>query len=294
MPYVDTFLLAQEAAHHTPKTLAYYSYTLRSFASWLEVREVKGIRAVTGSDIRTYLIQLEKRGLKPTSVHDHARGIRAWMNWLVKEGDLSISPMHNVEMPKQEKPLLPALTVEQIKATLVACGKTPIGLRDRAMMMALLDSGLRPCEFTAIKVGDLDMKSGLIKVHGKGHKERKVVLGAKTRLAIVRYMKTRPETKPHDPMWISYDLQGQTSDALTYWGLREVLRKLARRVGIPQNCLKYRHTFATWAVRGQMDVFSLQRLMGHADVTTTRRYLDQNDNDIREAHRRSGPVDNML
>jgi integrase/recombinase XerC/integrase/recombinase XerD len=250
--------------------------------------------AVTPTHIRAYLIGLEKRGLKNTTVHAHARSIRVWYNWMVAEGDVQISPMKNVKMPKMEKRLPVVITLENVKKVLDACPKTPIGLRDRALLMSLLDSGMRATEFLSVRVGDLDMKTGIIRVHGKGHKERVVCLGAKARVAIVRYMKTRPEVQPHDPLWIAYDLQGQTTDGLRYEGLRQLLRRLTLKTGVKLSAHTFRRTFATWASTQHMDVFSLQRLLGHADVSTTRIYVDQNEAALTESHRLFGPVDHML
>lgn len=291
---LSAFLLAQEAARHTPKTLAFYNHTLSSFVRYLQSQSIRSDSDIGPTHIRSYLLALERRGLKAATVRCHAVAVKAWLNWLVREGDLIESPMRRVSMPKQERLILPALTVDEVQKLLATCDRTPIGLRDRAILMALLDSGLRASEFCSIRVGDLDMRTGLIKVHGKGHKERYVCLGTKTRLAILRYLRSRGETRQFEPLWVGFDLQGQTGIGLSYEGVRQILRRKARLTGVSCTAHMFRRTFATWALRQHMDVFSLQRLMGHADVTTTQRYLDQSVHYLAEAHRQFGPVDNLL
>jgi integrase/recombinase XerC len=209
IPHLDAFLLAQEASHHTVATREFYSYTIGPFITYLSEQGIEALDAITPTHIRGYLISLEKRGCKDTTQHDHARGIKAWLNWLVTEGELSASPMAKVKMPKREGKILPALTPDELRILLDACPKTAIGLRDKAILLGLLDSGLRASEFTALSIGSMDTKTGLCKVHGKGHKERVVRFGARTRLALSRYLATRVEARPGDPLWTAYDWRGE-------------------------------------------------------------------------------------
>jgi integrase/recombinase XerC len=295
IPHLDAFLLDQEASHHTVATREFYSYTIGPFITYLSEQGIEALDAITPTHIRGYLISLEKRGCKDTTQHDHARGIKAWLNWLVTEGELSASPMAKVKMPKREGKILPALTPDELRILLDACPKTAIGLRDKAILLGLLDSGLRASEFTALSIGSMDTKTGLCKVHGKGHKERVVRFGARTRLALSRYLATRVEARPGDPLWTAYDWRGEpTGERLTRGGLRMMLLKLEKATGIHATPHEFRRTFCLWSLRQGMDLFSLQRLTGHADIAILRQYLALAESDAQVAHEKYGPVDNML
>jgi integrase/recombinase XerC len=295
IPHLDAFLLAQEASHHTIATREFYSYTIGPFITYLSEQGIEALDAITPTHIRGYLISLEKRGCKDTTQHDHARGIKAWLNWLVTEGELSASPMTRVKMPKRENRILSALSPDNLQALLAACPKTPMGLRDKAMMLCLLDSGLRASEFMALRMGSIDMKTGLCKVHGKGHKERIVRFGARSRLVLTRYIATRMEPRDGDPLWITYDWQGgQANEALTHGGLRMMLLRLEKQTGIHVTPHQFRRTFCLWSLRQGMDLFSLQRLTGHADIAILRQYLALAESDAQVAHEKYGPVDHML
>jgi len=112
------FLLSRRAARCTPKTLEHYQYTVGGFVQWLGELDVATVQEITASHIRTYLVSLQDRGLKDTTQHAHARGIKAWLNWLVREGDLEESPMRNVAMPRLEKRVPAPFTAEDVRALL--------------------------------------------------------------------------------------------------------------------------------------------------------------------------------
>jgi len=300
--HLDAFLLAQEAAHNTPATLRHYRYTVGSFIRFLNHEAVTALQTITPYHIRAFLVSLERRGRKDTTLHAHARGIKAWLNWLVREGVLASTPMRQVKMPKLEKRILPALSREDLQKLLAARPKTPVGLRDRAIILCLLDSGLRAGEFCRLRLDDVDLRTGILKVHGKGRKDRVTRFGAKARLALVRYLATRSRADSnsalsefYEPLWIAYTWDGQaTGRALTTSGLRMLFRRLAARTGVQISAHQFRRTFALWCLRQGMDVYSLQMLMGHSDLHILRRYLDLAQADIEEAHRRYSPVDHLL
>ena len=190
--HCEAFLLDRDAARCMPKTMTHYTYTLGIFVGWLQQQAVNSPQELTAHHIRAYLVELQRRGLKDTTQHAHARGIKTWLRWLVDEGELEDSPMRRVSMPRLEKRIQPPFSPEEIKALLAACNtKSPKDLRDRAMTLASLDSGLRASEFVGLRVDSVDMRSRLVTVIGKGHKQRSVRFGAKTRQAILRYLARR-------------------------------------------------------------------------------------------------------
>ena len=209
----------------------------------------------------------------------------------MEEGSLSDNPVRRIKGPRVSNTPLEPVTLEQAKAMLAACDpKGEIGARDRAVILCLLDSGLRASEMTALNRGDLNLERGALVVrHGKGDKQRVTFLGAKSRRELLRYLRFRGDTPLTAPLFA-----GDEGRRLCYESLRDIVRRRAKDGGIPPPTLhSVRPAFALTALRNGMDVYSLQELMGHADLTVLRRYLAQTEQDLRSAHERSGPVDHL-
>lgn len=284
----EAFLLDCEARRLSPKTLRYYRQQLEPFLEALKGQGIKTPGQITANHVRRYYVLLQRRGLAEASVHAAARAIRAFCNFMVYEGMLEESPLKRVKMPKQTQQLLPAFTPEEAERILAACKFD----RDRAIVLCLLDSGCRLSEFVALNVGDFDLKSGVVKVrHGKGRKQRVVFLGARARKVLIKYLMQRGEFKPSDPLWLSLT----TGERLTDHGLRMLTRTLRADTGI-KHCHPhtFRRTFALWSLRSGMNIYALQQIMGHSDLQILRRYLALVEEDLQEAHRNHGAVDNML
>lgn len=282
----DAFMLHQRTSRHTAKTIEYYNYSLGRLRSWLEAQAIKDIAEVDANAIRRFLLELEGT-LKPNSIHGIARAIRALFSFLVREEMLEGTPMARVKMPKTDKTLLPSFTPEEIqKLEKGTEGKDPTNIRNRAIVLLLLDSGLRLSECASLSVGDIDPQTGLMQVMGKGRKERVSKLGATALKAFAKYSRIRGG-ESGEPLWIGK--QGP----MTSYGLAECLEKLGKRVGVHAHPHKFRRSCALMMLRSGADVFSVQYLLGHADLGVMRRYLAQTDSDIATAHERHSPVDSL-
>lgn len=282
----DAFMLHQRTSRHTPKTIEYYIYSLGRLRSWLQSQSVEDVSLIDANTIRRFLFDLETN-LKPNSVHAIARATRALFMFLVKEEMLEANPMTRVKMPKTDKTLLPSFTPEEIKKLEKGTeGKDATSLRNRAIVFLLLDSGLRLSECASLRVGDIDLSSGHMMVMGKGRKERVSKLGATALRAFTKYARLRGG-EPGDPLWIGK--QGP----MTSYGLAECLEKLGKKVGVHTHPHKFRRSCALMMLRSGADVFSVQYLLGHADLGVMRRYLAQTESDITGAHERHSPVDGL-
>ena len=290
------FLIDRKAARCTYKTLEHYTYTVGSSVAWLRDSGVSYVDEITPGHIRAYLISLQDRNLKDTTQHAHARGIKAWLNWLVREGDLETSPMANVTMPKLAKRVLPPFTPRGIQRLLAQCDrKTAIGRRNYAIILTLLDTGLRASELVSLRIGDLDVRSGMVTVFGKGQKQRQVRVGRRARGAILRMLKSRTDTGTDAPMWIAYDAKRRELGPLSAWGLRSMLKRAGRTVGLlPCSAHRFRRTFALWCLRDGMDLHSLRVLMGHSSLDVLQRYLALTTGNIQKAHMAHSPADRFL
>lgn len=290
-PSFDAFLLDLQARRASAHTLQHYRFHLGAFLAYLDGQGVRYLGEVTPAHIRAHLVALQDRELSPHTVHGRALTIRAWFNFLVREGEIAESPMRRVKMPKLDNRIMPAFSETDVKALLDAC----LNGRDKALVLFMLDTGLRASELLAVNVGDLDMGTGAVMVRlGKGKKDRHVYLGAKTRQTLQRYLRRRkdaPTLAASTPLWVSF----RDGRRLRVAGLRQVLRRLAERSGV-EHCHPhtFRRTFALWSLRAGMDIYSLQRLMGHSDLTMLRRYLALVESDLQNAHRKHGPVDSNL
>ena len=293
---LSAFLLDREAMRCTLKTLEHYVYTCGSFVAWLKARNVDNVAAITPHHLRAYLVSLQRRGLRDTTQHAHARGLKTWLRWLVDEGDIAKSPMDRVAMPRLERRIPPPFTPANVQALLASCDrKTAIGARNYAMLLTLLDTGLRASECTGLRIGDVNMRTGLTTVFGKGSKMRTVRVGSKARGAIIRMMGYRSTVANGEPLWQGYDVNGGERGALSTRGLQIMLYRLGKRAGVmPCSPHRFRRTFALWCLRDGMDLHSLRMLMGHSDLSTLQRYLRLAGEDIERAHKAHSPVDRLL
>lgn len=284
----QSYILDCQSRALSPATVAFYQKKLAPFLAFLKAHNVTEPHGITPALVRAYLVELQ-RAHNPGGAHCHFRAMRAFLRFLVAEGDLAASPLANVKPPKTPHAMLDPVPLDVVSKMLKQCtGRN--GDRDAAIILTLLDSGLRAAELVALDVGDVDMASGRVVVkHGKGDKARVVFLGAKARKAILRMLKTR-DAAPTSPLWLTDD-----GERLGYWGLRQVLRRRAAAAGVPEpSAHDFRRAFALLSLRGGCDVYALQRLMGHADLTVLRRYLAQTESDLQAAHAKASPVDKML
>ncbi len=186
--------------------------------------------------------------------------------------------------PKAHPRVKPALSEGELAAILKACeGKGWLHLRNRALVLVLLDTGMRLSEAQRLTVADA--KRERLVILGKGEKERMAFLSVETRLALKRYLKACPYALNDDaPLW--WGRYG----ALTLWGLKLALKRLGQRAGVPLGAHKLRRSFATWSLRNGCDLERLRLLMGHSDYATLRRYLALLESDLKEAHERYSPL----
>ena len=293
---LSAFLLDREAARCTAKTLEHYQYTCGGFVAFLEAAGIRDVQGITPHLIRSYLVSLQRRGLKDTTQHAHARGIKAWMNWLVGEGVLDASPMRRIKMPRLEKRVPALFAPNDIHVLLDQCDQaTATGARNNAIVALLLDTGLRAGELISLRIGHVDMRSGLTSVFGKGGKQRQIRVGRKARSTLLRMLAYRDGLASGSALWMGYDAQGRERGPLTVSGLQTVLRRLGARAGVkPCAPHRFRRTFALWMLRDGCDLHSLRMLMGHSSLDVLQRYLALAGEDIERAHIAHSPVDKLL
>jgi len=279
---LSDFLLARVSALRSPRTVAYYTETLRPFLTFLETEGITDPLMLEARHVREFLAERAKT-VAPATVHASARAIRAWVHFLEGEGYLEHAP--RFDMPRVPPKVQPVLSPDDVKRLLTAATCE----RDRALVLFLLDTGARRAEAQSVNWGDVNLQTGVVRLRNtKGGRPRVVILGARSRRALLRYMRRVPHTDSA-PLWQSID-----GLRLGYAGLREVLRRTGQRAGVKATSHTLRRTFATLSLRGGMNLLHLAALMGHADLTMLRRYAVVVEEDLRKSHEEHGPVDSLL
>jgi len=280
--YTD-FILSRQAMLCLPRTISWYSFTLGKVLDWLVENGVTTPDEIQARHIRAYLSEMAVRGMSDSYINNHARAIRTLLRFLHKEK--YIPKEVTFQMPAIAQKRLPVLSGEDVKRLVTACQTA----RDKALILLMVDTGLRRAEVCALNWEDIDISSGLVRVvRGKGGKARSVVVGVTTRRALLAY---RRQLNPDADQPLFQTKQG---GRLTGNGLRSLLLRLGERAGIEVSPHALRRTFATMSLRAGMNLLHLQGLLGHSTIEMTRRYVQMLDDDLLEAHRVHGPIDNFL
>jgi len=289
----DSFLIDRQARELSRYTLRFYREFLRTFIDYCNANSLRFIQEITADFLRRYFLAFGEKH-NPGGVHGAYRTLRAFFQWLVKEEVMAPewkNPMLKIKAPKVVLDPLEPISIEDVRALINTCQRGDfIGERDRAIFLFLLDTGARARELCNMNIKEIDLNTGAVMIrYGKGGKTRMVFIGRKTRRAIRSYLRMRHDQSP--AMFVSKD-----EERLTYDGLRQLLERRAKRakLGNKPKLHGFRRAFALNMLRSGVDIFVLQRLMGHADLQVLRRYLAQNDEDNQLAHMRGSPVDNNL
>lgn len=289
---IAEFLLDGKARQFTKTTLQHYKDRLGKFSGWLSARPepITELEAITPNAIRLYLIHLQDRGLSSNTQHTEARAIRAFLNFCVREELLAVSPFSKVKMPRKDVVEKTHFSNAEINRLIQACESA----RDKALVMVLLDTGLRSSELCALNLAHLDGDTGEITVvRGKGRKDRRVYLSAKTLQQVRRYLRKEQRTlDPKSPLFASHWHQGH--GRLTRSGLYRILKAVGDSAGVNHSTPhEYRRTFAINCLRAGMNIYAVARLMGHSGIDTLKAYLHYADTDLQAAHEQAGLMDNV-
>lgn len=313
---VASLLLAKRAQGCSGKTLIYYQCTLARFARWMagEGHPTGDLPAITALHIRLFLDYIRQSPIRPGSppptptdakpgtVHAYGRAVRHFFNWLVDEELIRTNPMVGSRAGRSRVPLphvpdsqIVPFSEEQIEKLLAACNLgTKLGLRNAALIMLMLDTGLRSSEVCRIRIEDYNPMSGVVQVQSaKGGSERTAVLSPASRRAVNRWVVQGRQNYGNPPETLFISLVGREPDALTPNGLGQVVRELGKAAGITGvRCSPHtlRHTFACFYLLNGGDIESLRQFMGHSTISMTIKYLHLQGKQLEDLHRRFAPA----
>jgi len=285
-PLVDAFLhfLAAERGL-SPHTVEAYSRDLTRLVTALRDAGVEALEQVAHADVSAYLEGLEAEGLAAGSRARALVAVRQLLRFAAGEGLLERDILEGVHGPQQSRPLPRTLSPRESARLLASVDlSTPLGVRDRAMLEVLYGAGLRVSELVSLPLAGLDLRAGLVRVRGKGSKERLVPIGEAARAAIERYLENaRPTlagTQACPSLFVTR--RGKTMTRQNFSGR---LRELAIAAGLdPARVSPHvlRHAFATDLLEGGADLRSVQAMLGHADLSTTQIYTHGSRRHLRE------------
>lgn len=276
--WLEEYLLALKSERKAPNTVQWYKQNLEPFL------RVGDGQAITPHTIREYLIQLGDSGFSPSTIHGAYRSIRAFFNFLEREEILQENPITKVRPPKMPRILVKPLSETEMKAIL----KAATSPRDQAIVIVMLDTGLRASEVTGLRLEDIDSQAGRAKIMGKGAKERFVPLGFKARRALLKYISRYRPATTHGEVFLTRQGNPMRRNSLTL-----LFRRLSKRAGISCSPHKLRHTFAVVYLRNGGDIFTLQSILGHSSLEMVRRYAYLADGDVQRVHERASPMDRL-
>lgn len=305
---VSRYALSNQADGKSPSTIKWYTEILTSFSSYAKNKlHNKDTSVFTLEVVRAYILYLRQKPRfeghpytpqqdKPVSaktVQCHTRALKAFSTWLHLEGITNENRLKNLKLPKVPAKLIEPLTPEEIKKISLSINKnSPAGLRNHAIFVTALDNGLRASELASIKLGQLNLKEGHIKVMGKGAKERIVPIGKFVQMTFWHYIsKVKPKliNSNCDNLFLS-----PNGKPITVNTIKLMFSRLAESSGVERlHAHLCRHTFAINYLLNGGDIFSLREILGHTTLEMVNQYLHFTSSQITAQHHKYSPMDRL-
>ena len=278
-------------AGHSAHTVDNYLRDLRRLAEFADARGLTGPEALTRPVLREFVFALKDLGLSAATIRRHVSAVRTYFGFLLGEGIVREDPSDRLESPRLGRTLPDTLSVAEVEALLAAPSiDEPLGWRDRALLELGYGAGLRVSEMCGLGLTDLVLSDGLVRVLGKGSKERLVPIGRSVLGAMSVYLHTLLPTldRGASKQRVFLNNRGQPLSRVGAWG---IVKRAARRAGISKTVTPHtlRHSFATHLLEGGADLRAVQEMLGHADLSTTQIYTHVDREYLRSVHRQYHP-----
>jgi len=306
------YKLSLEASNRRPKTIQGYSDILSRFFKFLQLNNfMEPVDELSKEALEAYIIHRKtakrwannpyikeenKGGLSPYSIQGDVRAIKAFWSWLLYQGYIENNALAKFPLPKVPKTLIKTLTIEQIRLLLKAIDKnTPVRARNYCILMLLIDSGMRISEVTGIQIADLNLSKHLVKIIGKGQKERLIPFSHFTSKELINYIKHyRPDLCKLESPYLFPVSHGHH---VRVNAIQQTIKRLAKKAGLDDiKCHPhiFRHTFATMFLAKGGNAVVLKDIMGHESVQTTQKYIHLKPEDLQKQHWKYTPVEDLF
>jgi integrase/recombinase XerD len=286
--FEDTLMLEDGAS---PRTVEAYRRDVIRCVAFLRTQGITNAAAITPGALREFVYHLKDLGLAGASIRRNISALRTWFRVMLADGLVTHDPTERLDSPQRWRSLPEVLTVEEVTKLLAAPGlDEKLAFRDRAMLELAYGAGLRVSEWIGLAVKDVLLEESLLRVFGKGSKERLVPIGRSAIGAVAVYMRElRLVLERGNGQGILF-LNAQGSP-LTRMGAWKILRKYVTMAGIerPVSPHTLRHSFATHLLEGGADLRAVQEMLGHADIATTQIYTHVDREYLRTVHRQFHP-----
>lgn len=272
-------------------TLESYRRDITQFGEWLSADGTRELFDAGQADLEAYLAHKFAKRTKATSASRLLSGLKRFYRFALRQGRIGSDPTLNIDSPKLPRGLPKSLTEQDVERLLAAPDvSAPLGLRDRTMLEVLYAGGLRVSELVTLKLPQVSLDMGVVRVLGKGNKERLVPLGEEALSWVRRYLaEARPEllgSRASDDLFVTIRSQPMTRQAFWY-----LIKRHAGRAGIVKTLSPHtlRHAFATHLLNHGADLRVVQLLLGHSDISTTQIYTHVARERLKQLHAKHHP-----
>src|SRR2546423_2068168 len=285
----DDFLALEQGA--SVETSKAYKVDIARFVTYTHVKGAKSPADIGARTLREYVYHLKDLGLSPASIRRNVSAVRTYFKFLLGEGHVVRDPSERLETPRKWRTLPEVLGVDEIEKLLAAPSlDEPFAFRDRAMLELAYGAGLRVSEWISLSIRDVMLQDHLVRVFGKGAKERLVPIGRRAIGAIAIYLRElRPSLEKGEGKGALFlNARGRPLSRMGAW---KILRKYVEQAGItkPVSPHTLRHSFATHLLEGGADLRAVQEMLGHVDISTTQIYTHIDREYLRSVHKQFHP-----
>ena len=286
--FADFLTLEQGAS---PQTNEAYHRDVARLAEFAAIHGAPAPMDVTARLLRDYVYHLKDLGLSPASIRRNVSALRTYFRFLLADGVVVRDPTERLETPKRWRTRPDVLTQAEVDRLLASPSlDDPLYFRDRALLELAYGAGLRVSEWISLAVRDVMLEEGLIRIFGKGSKERLVPIGRQAIGATAVYLRElRPRLERGGGKGVVF--LNARGEPLTRMGAWKILRRYVERAGIEKHVTPHtlRHSFATHLLEGGADLRAVQEMLGHADISTTQIYTHVDREYLRQVHRQFHP-----
>jgi integrase/recombinase XerD len=280
----------------SPNTIASYRLDINRYLGFLEDQQITDLGQVSGEHVAGFLARLHEQKLSARSVNRSFSAIRGFHKYLVIDGIARSNPAELVTPPRQGRTLPGVLTQEEVESILTqpvasAKDRRELWIRDRAILESLYATGMRVSEIITLRQGDIAADQGVLRVFGKGSKERLIPIGPAALAWIARYRtECRPRLLRRDAAEETLFLNARGT-AMTRMAVWKIVQTYALRAGVRKDVHPhtFRHSFATHLLEGGADLRAVQEMLGHSDISTTQVYTHIDREYLKEVHRSFHP-----